>query len=143
MDPIHLGVLIWLFLPIPIYWLTRRWYFAQIRKYPSTTSGRIVNILSYYSTGGEADLPGTNVTYAYSVGGTEYTGQASVGWIIRERGGEIRVRYNPERPEESRPDDLRDKIQGTAGLGIIVLLFDLGILVFTISIGLLVLSRRH
>lgn len=86
MDMFRLGVLIWLFLPAP-----RRWYVAQSRKCPSTRSGRIVNILLYYSTRGEADLPGMNVTCAYGFAGTEYTGQGSLGGS-RKPVKKIRVR---------------------------------------------------
>lgn len=139
MDIARLAVLIWLFIPIPVYWMVRRWYIAQIRKYPSTTSGKIVDILGYWSTVGEVEQAGTTVTYTYTVLGTEHKGQASVGGIIREPGREIQIRYNPKRPEESRLDDLRDKVGGTAFLGIIWVLADLGYLFFIISAGLVCL----
>jgi len=138
MDIYRVGVLIWLFIPFPICWLVRRWYFSQIRKYPFTTSGRLINVS--YSDYGELDWNGvTNVTYAYSVSGIEYRGQGTLLGTNHKLGDELRVRYNSERPDQSRRDNLRDRIGFWAVLGTLTLAIDLGFFVFVISCGLLIL----
>lgn len=138
MDIYRVGVLIWLFLPFPLYWLVRRWYFSHIRKYPFTTSGRIIDVS--YSDYGEHDWNNvTNVTYAFSVAGIEYRGQDTLLGTNHKIGDEIRVRYNSERPDQSHRDNLRDRIGFWAVLGTITLTIDLGFFVFFISCGLLML----
>lgn len=136
MDIIRLVVLIWLILPIPMYWLVRRWYHAQTRNYPHTTAGRIIDVA--YSDSGEYDWNGvTNVTYAFSVAGIEYRGTATLLGKNHTPGEEIRVRYNAEKPAQSRRDDLPDRIKTWVILGTLGLAIDLGFCVFGIYCGLL------
>lgn len=144
MDIVRLAILIWLFLPIPGYWLARHWYFAQIRKHPSVTSARIVKILSDRTTlidneRGLFEALFTDVICEFSVQGTEYRVQATLPGKISEPGGDIRVRYDPERPYLWCLDDLREKARGWVALCILVFSFDLGILFVAISFGLFLL----
>lgn len=139
MDLTRFGVLIWLFLPIPIYGLIRSWYYAQIRKYPSTTTGKIVEIVSYGGSGEYDAVGNTTVTYTYSVEGTDYTGRATIGGRHHKPGQEMPIpsRYNPNRPEESRLADLGGIVRGWVLLGLFVLSIDLGLCFFIVFIGLL------
>jgi hypothetical protein len=144
MDIARLAVLIWIFLPIPVCGLVWLCHYTQIKKYPLTTLARIVNVSDHISFigSGEYDIsssPKTNATYIFDVAGTKYTGQGLLAGTNHKPGEKISIRYNPERPEVSRLDDLSDTIQGSLILGAIVLVFDLGYLVFCISIGLLIL----
>lgn len=138
MDIYRVSVLIWLFLPIPICWLVRRWYFSQIRKYPLTTSGRIIDV-SYFETHEYDWNSSTNATYAFSVAGIEYRGHSTLLGTNHKLGDEICIRYNPEQPILSRRDDLRDGIGVWVVFGILALAIDLGFFVSAISCGLLML----
>ena len=139
MDLNRLGVLIWLLLPIPVYGLVRRWYHAQIRKFPAISPAKIVEIVSYGGYGEYDDVGNTNVTYSFNVAGTEYTGQATVGGRHHKPGQELPVpiRFNPNRPAESRLDNLRSSVNGWVLVGLIVLGIDLGFDIIFISFGLI------
>lgn len=139
MDIAHLGVLIWLFLPILVYGMIQCWYYAQIRKYPSITSARIDDIVSYGYSGEYDTVGSTNVTFLFNVAGTEYTDRATLSGRFHKSGQEMPfpIRYNPNQPEKSRLDNLRGDIRGWVLLSLFVLSIDLGLSFFCMFIGFL------
>jgi len=88
MDISRLIVVIWLFLPIVVYLLSRLWRNYLDKKFPIITLARTVTTTQ-------------TVTYTYSVMNRDYTSQGSLLWGNTRPGDPIPIRYNPKRPEKS------------------------------------------
>ncbi len=136
MDLARLGVLIWLLFPIPVYGISRYRRNRLIKKMPVTVPVRIVEILSRNPSMGDYDQGSTTFSYAFNVGGSEFTGRDTLAGMNHYPGEEITVRLDPDRPLEAivdRPITARDwKL-----FGLLLLAFDLGYGAFAIFIGLL------
>lgn len=137
MDITRLAVLIWIFLPIPVYLIIRQRRARLIRRMPSTTSARVVEASYTLRSAGDTDAPWTNAGYQFNVSGTDYSGQGSLAGVHKP-GDEVVVRFNPERPEESAIEDNSTAL-GWAVIGIFILALDLGFAVFAAFIGLVCL----
>jgi hypothetical protein len=135
----HIIVLIWLLLPILVYWYSHRRRKSRIKKYPATTSGRIIDSRPYL-TGYTDEVPmyGTILTYKFNVAGGEYKGQDSPLWGNFKLGSEATIRYNPKQPQESiiwRPATLQEWMPFgffwlASVLGFAFILFFIGLLSF-------------
>ncbi len=129
MDIARFGVLIWLVLPFLVYGISRAWL---IRKFPSTISGRILDVSYRYGS----IIPSWTVAkYTFDILGSDYSGQATLNGTDHKPGEEVLIRYHPKRPQESiidRPPSTREWMV----IGLFVLALDLGYAVFAVFVGL-------
>jgi len=100
-----------------------------------------MDIVSYGDLGEYDWVGSTNVIYSFTVADTEYTGRATLYGRHHKTGQvlPIPICYNPNRPEESRLDNLRDVVRGWVYVGLFVLSIDLGVSFFPIYLGLICL----
>lgn len=98
-----MGVVLWLFLPIPIY-LAALWdHRRRLGSFKGRIPGKILLAQPVEATDG-GPPESTRLLVEYKIGGLQYKGGITLKGIQYQPGGRLLVRYRPESPQDAFVD---------------------------------------